>query len=99
MQIGYDWVTYVRADLAAAVKPARLQQAAQQLHSVRTLSDGALRLQATERAEDYDTRAACAVFDALVDVRPTGFPIRVPFRGSRPAGIGLLCHRDPKDFR
>lgn len=100
VQIGYDWVTYVRADLAAAVKPARLQQAAQRLHSVRSLSDGALRLQATERAEDYDARAACAVFDALVDVLPDGVPDPRPHPGFTPRwDWALLCHQDPKDFR
>jgi hypothetical protein len=95
---GYDWLTLVRPDLWEQLDQARRAHARASLFSVEQLPHGLVRLQATERPEDYDELAVRRVFEALSPLLPAQAPEPMPWfvPGHAPPPPPMLIFEEPQ---
>ncbi|MBC9821140.1 hypothetical protein [Terrabacter sp. MAHUQ-38] len=95
---GYDWLTLVRPDLWEQLDEAHRKYARASLFSVGELPHGLVRLQATERPEDYDELAVRRVFEALSPLLPAQAPEPMPWflPGHAPPPPPMLIFEEPQ---
>lgn len=94
---GYDWLTLVRPDLWEQLDEPHRQYARESLFSVEELPQGLVRLQATERPEDYNEVAVRHVFEAVSPLLPAQAPEPTPWSwpGQAPPPPPLLIFKAP----